>query len=71
MGHRETPGRALDLENPFRTQCEWTNCERAADEFKGLLCRMHWRCVPKVIQEQYRWSKKMVLKAVQAYEEVP
>lgn len=49
--------------------CQHPPCENEVDE-PGLLCRLHWRCVPDVLRKQYEWIRKMALKAVRAHEEM-
>lgn len=53
-----------------RNTCQYEGCDGEIDE-PGLLCRRHWRAVPKPIRENYTWARKMVLKAVRAHEELP
>jgi hypothetical protein len=49
--------------------CQHTDCSNEVDE-PGLLCRLHWRAVPGVLKDQYLYTRKMILQAVKAHEDI-
>jgi hypothetical protein len=49
--------------------CTYEDCHEEPTP-EGLLCALHWRAVPGVLKDQYLYTRKMILQAVRAHEDV-